>query len=126
MIKQGDIAAELRGTQLQDLVRRAVKIHIQPVDLVDGRKQRCLALPDQSAFGDMLLAGATRDRRGHRGIAQIDTGGLDIGLDLLDQCLRGTLRGVIVVHVRAGDQATGQQVASAFAFTAALVAVASA
>ena len=48
---------------------REVDVHL--VDLVDGGEQRGIALPDQRAFGDLLLARAPADGRTHGGITQV-------------------------------------------------------
>jgi hypothetical protein len=110
-IKQRHIATGLRGAQ--HLIGRTIEMHVQAVDLIDRREQGRLALAHQSALGDVLLAGATGDRRGHGGVPQIDARGLDIRLGLLYLRSGGAFRGIVVVHVGTGDQSTGQQVAGA-------------
>src|SRR5262249_46846524 len=80
-----DRAVRLRLLQLVELADRLAEVDVDRVDLRDRRQQRRLALPDQRAFGDLLLAGAAADRRDDAGVTGIDLRRVDVGLRLLDR-----------------------------------------
>jgi len=66
--------------ELERFGRRLGEVHIHRINLLNHRKLRRIPLSDQRALCDQRAPNATRDRRGDRGIAQIDVGRLHVGL----------------------------------------------
>ena len=86
---------------------------VQRIDLVDGGQQRRVALPDQRAFGHLLLAGAAADRRAHGGVAEVDARALDRRLAGLHRGGGAALGGMRVVEVGLRDELLRRQLARA-------------
>jgi hypothetical protein len=110
---QGDIAAALRLAHLLERVHAHGEVDVHRVDLVDRGEQGGLAVADQRALGDLLLAGAAGDRRGDVGIAEVDACGLHACLRRLHRGGAGALGGQGVVQVGLRHVTLGRQFAHA-------------
>lgn len=66
--------------QAQGIGGRLSEIDIDRVELLDTRQQRGIALPHQCPFGGKRTADAPGDRRGDRGVTQVQARGLHVGL----------------------------------------------
>ena len=109
-------ARALRLAHLRELGRRSSRSSTYSrIDLVDGGQQRRIALADQRAFGDLLLAGAAGDRRAHDGVAQVDARGVDRAPSPAAPRRRPTaFGGFRVVEVGLRDELLRRQLARAF------------
>ena len=65
-------------------VGRLAEVHVNGIDLLDGRELGGFALAHQGPLGDQRPAGAPGDGRGHRGVAEVEPRGFNVGLSLLD------------------------------------------
>ena len=69
-----------RLAQLEQRVDGLAEVGIDRIELLDQRHGRGFALAHQTTLGHQAPADAARDRRAHAGIAQVELGGLDVGL----------------------------------------------
>ena len=92
------------ATDLLEFGHTQREVHVQRIDLVDRRQQRCLVLADQRALGHLLLASAAVDRRTNGGVAEVDAGIGEHRVGLLDRGAGAAFGGQCVVEVGLGDE----------------------
>ncbi|MCW0425801.1 hypothetical protein NB713_003744 [Xanthomonas sacchari] len=110
---EGDVAFGLRLAQLRQFVGTHREVDVQRVQLVDRGQQRAVALADQRALGDLLLAGAAGDRRSDGGVAEVDTRGFHRRTGLLHRRGGAAFGGLGVVQVGLGHVGLRRQAARA-------------
>lgn len=107
---QGQVAAAVEAAGLERLAQAQhlggglVEVDVDRVQLLDARHQGGVALPHQRAFGDQRTADTPGDGRRHRGVAQVQPRGLDVGAGRAGRRLGTAQVGGSAVVVLAADR----------------------